>query len=189
MPKPYTLPSLYDECKTISIGKLMEWDYLKQNIIKSGTITWSRNGEKYASISICVNTLSDRPFIELKYTCNQKPINYKVNFLTTPSNMGRGVIWFFECPITKRRCRKLYMIDTYFLHRTAFKGAMYEKQTYSKHARSEFKRWAHLFEVENIYEKIYSRHFRTSYAGKPTKTYMRLCKRLAVFGEPKPIDI
>lgn len=187
MPKPHTFPSLFDDCKTISITKLREWDYLQMNILKSGTVSWSRNEQRYASIGITVNTLSAQPFIELNYTCDGKPINYKVRLITKRSNLGNGFLWYFSCPITKQLCRKLYMIDTYFLHRSAFKGAMYEKQTHSRHARLELKRWAGLFEVEKIYEKVYSRYFKSHYAGLPTKTYRLLCKRLAAFGEPLPL--
>jgi hypothetical protein len=68
------------------------------------------------------------------------------------------------------------MIQTYFLHREVFKGAMYEKQTYSKNTRTEFAVWDRLFESEKIYEKVYSKYFKTHYLEKPTKQYSNLCK-------------
>jgi len=44
-----------------------------------------------------------------------------------PEYPGKGVIWHFLCPATRKRCRKLYLVDTYFLHREAFNGCFYEK--------------------------------------------------------------
>jgi hypothetical protein len=39
MAKLYTCPTLFDECKTISITKLKEWGYLEVNQWMNGTIT------------------------------------------------------------------------------------------------------------------------------------------------------
>ena len=61
MPKPHTFPTLYNEALQISISKLKEWEYLNPEQIKSGTITWSRNGNQTGSISIQVNTHSEQP--------------------------------------------------------------------------------------------------------------------------------
>ena len=51
MPKPHTFPTLYDDLKTVSISFLTMHGYLKPNQWRSGTITWTRNGNKTASIS------------------------------------------------------------------------------------------------------------------------------------------
>ncbi len=77
MPKPHTFPTLYNEALQISISKLKEWEYLNPKQIKSGTLTWSRNGNKTGSISIRVNTHSEQPYIELDYKYRDEPRNYK----------------------------------------------------------------------------------------------------------------
>jgi hypothetical protein len=128
MPKPHTFPTLYNDVLQISITKLKEWEYLNPEQLKSGTITWSRNDNKRGSISITVNTKSEKPHIELDYKSNDEPQNYKVQLVSIPSNLGKGVVWYFLCPETNKRCRKLYSIEGYFLHREAFKGCMYESQ-------------------------------------------------------------
>jgi hypothetical protein len=79
-----------------------------------------------------------------------------------------GKVWYFLCPNTGKHCWKLYMINAYFLHRSGFRGAMYEKQTYSKNARQQFKLWGKLFDIDKVYEQLYSKHFKKQYAGKPT---------------------
>ncbi|MEH6405997.1 MAG: hypothetical protein V7767_01830 [Leeuwenhoekiella sp.] len=74
--------------------------------------------------------------MELDYNYKKEPRNYKVNLVSIPSNIGNGKIWYFLCPETNKRCRNLYSIGGYFLHRKAFKGAMYESQKQSKKWRA-----------------------------------------------------
>jgi hypothetical protein len=176
MPKPHTFPTLIDELKTVSISFLKKHNYLKPNHWQSGTVKWSINGNKTGSISIMVNTKSEQPYIELNYKCNEVPINYKVQLISTPSNLGKGFFWFFICPHTGKRCRKLYLINTYFYHRTAFRGCMYEKQTQSKKNRNMIKIYKSYFDLDKLEEQLYKKHFKKMYAGKPTKKYLQIIK-------------
>ena len=178
MPKPPTYPTLYNDALQISVSKLKGWGYLEPGRTISGTITWSSNGNKTASISIQVNTFCEQPYIELKYNYNDEPRNYKVQLVSTPSNLGRGLIWYFLCPQTNKRCRKLYSIGGYFLHREAFTGCMYETQTQSKSYREIGKTFGAYFKTDKLYEQIYSKHFKKMYAGKPTKRYLRIMEQI-----------
>ena len=143
----------------------------------SGTLTWSSNGEKTASISITVST-NERPYIELDYKYNDEPRKYKVWLVTIPSNLGKGKVWYFLCPQTHKRCRKLYSIGGYFLHREAFKGCRYDSQTKSKRWSEMDRVYGSYFELDNLYEELYSKHFKTHYNGKPTKRYLKLLKQI-----------
>jgi hypothetical protein len=181
MPRPYTCPTLLDECKTVSISFLSKHGYLNQNQWQTGTITWSRGEGHYKQITgqidIQVNTRINNPYLQLNYRSNDNLKNYKVALISLPSNIGKGIVWYFVCPYTGKRCRKLYLVNGYFLHRTAFATTMYEKQTYSKSGRDEYRAFQRLFDRENAYEKIYSKYFKKFYAGKPTKRYARICKK------------
>lgn len=178
MPKFPTFPTLYDEVLQISITKLKEWSYLNPEQIKSGTITWSRNGNPIGSISIQVNTHSEQPYIELDYKYRDEPRNYKVRLVSIPSNLGKGLIWYFLCPQTKKRCRKLYSIGGYFLHREAFSGCMYETQTQSKKYRQLDKILGAYLKSDNLYSELYKKNFKKTYAGKPTKRYLRIMEQI-----------
>jgi hypothetical protein len=178
MPKPHTFPTLYDEALQIHISKLKGWGYLDPEKIKSGTLNWSRNGNPTGSISIQVNTHSKQPFIELDYKFRGEPRNYKVYFTSTPSNLNKGEIWYFICPQTKKRCRKLYSIGGYFLHREAFNGCMYETQTQSKKYRQLDKTLGAYFKSDNLYKELYKKNFKKSYKGKPTKRYLRIMEQI-----------
>src|SRR5690554_4403135 len=108
MPKFPTFPTLYDEVLQISITTLKEWDYLNPKQIKSGTLNWSRNGNPTGSISIIVNTQNKQPYIELNYKYDSEPRKYKIYLTSIRSNLNKGKIWYFLCPHTNKRCRKLY---------------------------------------------------------------------------------
>lgn len=178
MPKFPTFPTLYNEALQINISKLKEWGYLDPDQIKSGRLNWSRNGSPTGSISIRVNTHSEQPFVELDYRYRDAPRNYKVYLTSTPSNLNKGKIWYFLCPQTNKRCRKLYSIDGYFLHREAFEGCMYETQTKSKKYRQLDKVLGAYFKTDDLYSKLYQKHFKKTYAGKPTKKYLRITEQI-----------
>ena len=178
MPKPHTFPTLYDEVKTVSISFLTKHGYLKPNKLKAGSIHWSRNGENLGSISIKVCTYSESPYLEFDYKCNKAPINYRAKLVSAPSNLGKGVVWYFICPKTGKRCRKLYLADTFFYHRSAFNGCMYEKQTQSKKSRYLDKTLGEYFRTDQLFEQLYKKNFKKTYAGKPTKKYLWLMERI-----------
>ncbi len=178
MAKPSTFPTLYDEVLQINISKLKEWNYLNPEQIKSGTLNWSSNGNPIGSISIVVNTQRERPYIELDYKYRDEPRNYKIYLTSTTSNLNKGKIWYFLCPHTNKRCRKLYSIGGYFLHREAFNGCMYESQTQSKKWGEWDKLFGGLYKSEQLYKELYKKHFKSFYAGKPTKRYLRIMKQI-----------
>lgn len=177
MPKYPTYPVLLDEVLQLDLSKLRKWGYLKPNQFRTGTVTWSRNGHETSSMSINVWTFSN-PYIELNYKFNGKSRKYKVNLVAVSSNLGVGEILYCLCPQTKKRCRKLYLVNGYFLHREAFNGCMYECQTRSKTWREWEKAFGSDFEIERNYEQIYQKHFKKYYAGKPTKRYLQIIKKI-----------
>lgn len=171
-----TLPTLYDECKTIQMKDLKRWGYLKMPFHTYNTITWSRNGEKTAAIDIEVYMSATHAYMMLDYKCNGNAIRYQVDLISKPSNLGKGVMWLFVCPKTKKHCRKLYLVDGYFFHREAFKYVLYEKQTYSKYSRNIIKQLSASFECDKLYESLYKPYAKRYYKGKPTKKYAKALK-------------
>jgi hypothetical protein len=170
------MPIIYDSLKILTISFLKSRNYLEPNSYKGGNVIWTRNGQPDGNIDIKVNTVEESPYLELDYRVNGTPINYRVNLVTSPSNLGRGVIWFFVCPVTGKRCRKLYLAGNHFYHRTAYRG-MYEKQAQSKKYRNLEKVFGS-FEVDNLYKQLYKKNFKKTYAGKPTRKYIRLSNKI-----------
>lgn len=182
MPKPYTFPTLYDEVRTLDISDLKKWGYLDHS--RTGTVTWSRNGEVTSSIGIASHhPQNGNPYINLNYINTtwqgeKTERNYKILLVWLPSNLGKGKVWYFHCPHTGKRCRKLYSIGSWFLHREAFNGCMYESQTHSKKWRQIECVYGAYFDSEKYYEEIHSKHFKTHYKGKPTKRYLKLLSKI-----------
>ena len=181
-----TFPDLYDEMKTIRISYLNRNNLLKHGFKTSGVLTWGSKGEVTSSISFSVMNRSVNPVITLEYTSNSKPISYNVQLVSIPSNLGKGVVWYFICPVTKKRCRKLYLCSGYFYHRTAFKGCMYEKQTYSHNTRSLGIQVDRLFGSDKAFEQIYSKYFKKTYNGRKTKKYEKLLKQIGISDQVDP---
>ncbi len=168
-----TMPYLFDEVKTLNIKKLIEWQYLKPNICNDATINWNRNGEKYSSIGALINT--NTMTIQFHYTFQETiKIQYTVNLIKRPSNLGKGEMWLFECPETGKLCRKLYFYRGKFLHREAANGFFYQSQIYSK----QFRGVSYYSELENNYMQLYKKHLKKHYRGKPTKKFRKLTYRI-----------
>lgn len=123
-----TSPHLYDECLQLSTTMLKEYGYLNENQLHSGVISWT-SIHSISKITIRVNTFKN--IVTLDYSVRGAPKKYDIKLVTMNSNIGDGKIWFFICPFTNKRCRKLYLGSEYFAHRTAYTG-MYSGQTESK---------------------------------------------------------
>lgn len=170
-------PTTVEDCKTISISKLKEWNYLDYGK-KSGVISWSRNGENTGRINIEVYVTEFTKYILLSYNSNGTDINYRIDIESLNSNLGKGEILYFVCPQTKKYCRKLYLKGGYFLHRTAFKELYYSKQIESKKNRDLLRIFESAFLSDEVYEERYKKYFKTHYNGKPTKKYLRLQNKI-----------
>lgn len=180
MPKPYTFPTLYNEVPQLSISKLKEWGYLDKEQIKHGVLTWSKNGFETASISVTVSTHENARLINLNYSHNGTNIDYAIRLITMPSNLGKGEVWYFLCPNTKKRARILYLVGGHFLHRDAFNGCMYDTQTYSKRTREMIRRMDADHKATLASDQINSKHFKKYYNGKRTKRHLRLLEQMDV---------
>jgi len=175
MAKTPSFPILYDYTFKIEIADLKKWEHFKTNKISSICFSWANERLK---VQLESHTLRPEPFIELSYWYNRQKVYYQVKLVSVPSNLGIGKVWFFCCPITNKKCRKLYFIGGYFLHREAFQDAMYEKQTESKAYRELEKTYGSVFKIEELQEQIHSKYFKTHYAGKPTKRYLKLLEKI-----------
>jgi hypothetical protein len=177
MGKYPTYPLLIDEALCISITDLKSLGYFKTKF-KTGLINWRRGGKITATVSVSVNLIDVERLMIISYSKNGVNQEYKVTLLPTTSNLGFGVIWYFLCPIVKKRCRKLFLLGDYFVNMNYMKSPMYECQTYSKSYRSLKKSFDIMFSKEQAYEEINSKHFKKFYNGKPTKRYLRLLRKI-----------
>ncbi len=172
-----TYPTTFEDRKSISISDLRKWNYLQPDSWRSGSLSWSRRGTVHSQISFCVDMIATGPYLELSYNWQGKSFRYKAKLTALTSNLGAGKVWYFICPITGRRCRKLYFKNGYFQYRGE---GYYEKQIQSKYYRHLEKTYGPALRVDQLYNQLHSRHFRKSYNGKPTKRYMKLLAQLKI---------
>jgi hypothetical protein len=142
--------------------------------VRAGTIRWKEAGETN-TVHITVNLQPEQPYVEFDYLFGREHRRCRVQFTRIPSNLGRGHIYRFVCPVTQRRCTMLYFIHGYFMHRSAVEG-MYLIQTQSRLHREFHKIVKKQIKLEQNATALQQKHFRTHYKGKPTKRYLRLTK-------------
>ncbi|TXD47726.1 hypothetical protein [Polaribacter sp. IC073] len=164
-------------------------NYFRPNKKTGGTINWTMRGENSGSISIKVTISDENKYIDFDYSCNKQDYNYRIYLVSVKSNLNKGVILYFKCNFTGIRCRKLHLVNGRFQHRTAQKNGMYSTQTKSKKWRQIERGFGSYFDKDKIYAELYSKHFRQSYNGKPTKRYLKLINKLKEVDKVDPNDI
>ncbi|MBK8842384.1 MAG: hypothetical protein IPO33_05875 [Saprospiraceae bacterium] len=167
---------IFENTLQLSLSKLKEWGFLKKGIVKSSILTWRLNEEITGSIKLRADNLSNNCHIEMEYKIDSIDRKQTVFIVLKESNLKKGQIMYFKCSISGKLCRKLYLINGYFVHREAFFGCMYESQIKVKQnvflikysiplkLMTSMMNWK-----ENISKK--------TYAGKPTKS-MKLTQRI-----------
>ncbi len=134
------------------------------------TISWTSG----ASITVVARETS----LELSYyttdsTGKTQYQNYTVNLASIPSNLGRGEILYFVCPVSGRKCRILYKAygSNVFKCREAYSYKIYyELQTCSKLQRNNTR----YFILEDKLSKLYQGKATYQHMGKLTKRADRI---------------
>ena len=170
---------VFDDVIQIDIKRLAKNGVLHQKALTRMNYSWWLNDELFSAVSILINTNSLSPYITLSYIHDGINKKYDIILTSIASNLNRGKIWYFLCPWSGLRCRKLYFIDGIFGHRNAFPGHFYETQIEAKSYRCLRKYFSHAFDVEKSYEKINSKHFKKYYAGRMTKRYEKLLRKIS----------
>lgn len=173
MAKDATYPPLFGELPTIEIKNLIGWGYLTNHGWKSGTSTWRMRGDVTAQIGFAVWYGPDEVYLQLSYTYKSQPRTYRIPLDQQTSNLGKGIVWFFRCPITGYRCRKLYLYEGYFTHRKAVPG-MYEGQTHSKRWRREKRVYEAVYNQAEVKAELHKPNAKQTYRGKTTRRFTRL---------------
>lgn len=176
------IPTLYDFCKQLSVSDLKKWNYLMPNQLSEGVIRFTSFNYETLEVSIKVCTDIENPFIKLKYSISGTELNYRVYFEFVPSNLGTGNIWYFSCPRSNTRCRKLYLINGYFQHRTAYDKGYYQTQTLGTKDKYLIRQFDKLQKSNKAKRQLHSKYFKRYYKGKPTKQYLKLLKQIEVGG-------
>jgi predicted DNA binding protein len=129
---------------------------------------WGNENRVFLTLS-CKETSAT---LTLYYSVDKVDFTCPIKIISKPSNLGKGkgILWFFVCPVSGKHCRILYRVNERFVHRQAYPGQHYYHQTISK-------KWRLIDDVNNRSEdaiaKIKPRTLRTYYKGEFTKRYLR----------------
>ena len=149
---------IFEDCLKFSIADLKRLGYFVPDGIKSGVLSWSNTTAK---IAITVDNINH--VVSLDYVVDgERHMKYKVFIYEQEANIGKGVVRFFDCPITHTLCRKLYLYGNMFVSRKAMRGAIYRCQAKSKWQRAMGNGWASDDFIP------FKRYGKTHYRGKLT---------------------
>ena len=133
--------TLIDEYKTLNISTLSRAGFLEPvppGKARKGVVTVSDYWGHTAKIEGAGVVRENRQFIAVAYTHGGNLRAYTIELQFTPSNLpthGNTGYYYFLCPETGQRCRKLYLVNGTFVSRKAFK-ALYFWQAASHKCRT-----------------------------------------------------
>jgi hypothetical protein len=172
----------YDSALCLRLRTLIAGGHLSREYSKAN-IYWTVDGRQTSDIGFFMTrkNLGDTAELELNYNVNGQPVNYTTQLESIPSNLGKGRVWYFICAKTGKRCRRLYLMapSRLFLHREAYRGIYYDTQVRSKYERFLDRTLGAMFKEEKLLDELSSKGFTKYYAGKETKRYLRLQKKLS----------
>ena len=175
------------EAVRLSINQMV-----KDKLIRyKATITYSTKWTSGASIQIKTVYNEIDKYITLSYFYNKKPIEYNIKLAEVKSNLGKGVILYFICPETARRCKILYCCysSEIFKSRTAYRNRIYY---YDQVISKAFLTPARHNRVDKIVNEMYQKRATKFYKGKDTKRHLRLLrlfKKRSYLEEKKDIEL
>lgn len=141
------------------------------------SIWWGCLGAETGSATLSVDMFERR--VELHYVGVGVGGSFdQVIYLTSlPSNLGKGSLWYFICPVTHKRCRKLYRIGHRFVSRFAAGSIRYRQQTTSVSWRPLLQSFRTINARDELREFQLDPKSRRYYRGRKTRRFESLIRR------------
>ena len=100
--------------------------------------------------------------VVFRWKFKDKDKEVKVKLKTEPSNLGNGIVWYFLCPYTGHKCRKLFIDGNVVASRYAF------AHVYNQSRESNRKN------IDRKYGKQFYRGLLTPYGKRLRKQYDKM---------------
>jgi hypothetical protein len=164
------------ECKRIELSKLKKSGYLEKGNYSACQYAWTDG----STIVITFDTRNGNGHMRLQYVTTYKDgrkeeHDYKVRIVSVPSNLGKGEVLYFVCPVSSKLCRVLYKAYgcPIWKCRHAYQNRIYYQSQLSSHKdRYNDRYWA----VEKKLEAQRAKRRTYTYKGKATKRAERIEK-------------
>lgn len=166
------------EAIRIELSYLIKMGMIRKGFKLSTSLSWNNNHSIQIETSYGIEAEN---YIRLIYILtdregNKKNYDYKVRLVTVASNLRKGEILYFSCPVTSNKCRVLYRCyrSDIWKSRDAYQNRIYYKsQISSKTDNWNDKYW----NCEEEIEKLLTNYRKQSvYRGKPTKRALKIQK-------------
>lgn len=168
---------------TTQSAERIELKYLlKHGLIQKGyqasNIEMSWNSGNEIKIETCYS--KSAKYIRLMYhrVNEERDYDYKIQLTTVPSNLGKGEILYFICPVSGKRCKVLYRAYgcNIWKSREAYQVRIYYNSQINSahwHNHSMYRQIINSDEFGELIEKHDRKYAKTHYKGKPTKWVQR----------------
>lgn len=179
--------AVFEDGFPLDLGKLIRDGLIGPGLWKSSLIwRWIRTGEETASANYIaiMNEAARSGVLQLSYRITERgeqhDIVEPILLEALPQPFG-GLMWYFRCPVTGRRCRKLYLLPGghRFAARQAWKAG-YLSQREAPHDRA-------LSQAFKIRERLGNSSGIGTYVDRPSgmhrTTYDRHMERLEHYEE------
>ena len=165
----------------LNLSQLMQKGYIARDRMVRGEITWNND----AKVSFESMHHKNEGYLRVIYKVTNRhtgevtDYDYKIFYTSIPSNLGRGEVLYFVCPVSGRACKVLYMAYGYdkFTSREAYQHRIYyESQRCSKVGVIFHRR----LQSEERYKALKIKREYNTYKGHPTnraKLRDAACKR------------
>lgn len=179
MPRPAVIPPLLDYMPRLAIGSLYRIGAFKVWVkFAEGSFSIRPENSFDIPVSFAIHRAGQDHFIVLMYEYHGRICDISIRLSCRPSNLGKGVNWYFVCPHTGRSCRVLYFFNGSFRHRLGINGAMYHEQTMSKKDRDLSKLITRDHYAACARYEVKAKNFVPMYKGKMTRRYARLYRKI-----------
>lgn len=157
------------DAEQLNLSQLIKAGAIKKGEDISSSITFSSG----SSVSFFSTYSDQEKYIQLSYSINKKERTEKINLATLPSNLGKGEILYFLCPVRYRLCRILYRAysSEIWKSREAYRNRIYYPlQLHAQVGRANSRYWYYERKLEYLYNQRQSYSFK----GRPTKRLQRI---------------
>lgn len=109
-------------------GLALDFGFLRRLGGSAGTLWWSRGGDRIASIGWRLDLAAEGLTLNYTVDAGRRPVEQYIHLITTRPHFG-GIRYWMICPVTRKRCAKLYSYPghNYFTSREAL-GLAYRSQ-------------------------------------------------------------
>lgn len=167
--------AIVEHTARLCLSFLIKKNLIRKEKLVSGSLSFS-NG--FQMLIECFQGEHEK-YVRLIYTSEAESIridhDYKIKLVAKPSNLGKGEVLYFVCPISNRLCRNLYFANRFrsFVSRQScpFK-IYYRSQLSSKLGKANDQYWA----AKATLEKIAQRKEVFKYQGKKTRYALRVAR-------------